>query len=390
MGKRGPGSRTGDRSGRQRRVAPWLRAALLLTTALMPLVAGAGERLFIVGQDLGAVRDYHASGCCPVPDGNTSYISLWKLTDPTLGYGGLGIDVSGEPMDQEWDFTAGPANLWKVANDFPGGLAIGLSMTENHNPQALDLLLEGAFDPHIRRLAQFLKQVEGPVWLRIGYEFEGAWNQGYSNAERYVACWRHVVDLLRAEGVDNTQFVWQASTSPIDDIIDGGRDEIRRWYPGDGYVDWMGISWFLHPDAVPADSVAYRPPTQRELVEELLAFARERGKPVMIAETAPQGYDLLRGFRANIGAVWDGPSREAETPKTPDEIWDEWFEPLFAFIKANQDVIRAVAYINANWDSQDMWDAPYESGFWGDTRLQVSPELAERFSAAIDAWRATP
>jgi hypothetical protein len=37
-----------------------------------------------------------------------------------------------------------------------------------------------------------------------------------------------------------------------------------------------------------------------------------------------------------------------------------------------------------------MWDTPYESGFWGDTRLQASPEIARRFSAAIENWRANP
>jgi hypothetical protein len=34
--------------------------------------------------------------------------------------------------------------------------------------------------------------------------------------------------------------------------------------------------------------VEERPPTARELTDELLAFARERGKPVMIAEASPQ------------------------------------------------------------------------------------------------------
>jgi hypothetical protein len=368
-----------------------ISSVLLLSTLLsLPAVAAGepGEKpLFIIGQDLGAVRDYHASECCPEPDGNTSYTSLWKITNPTGHFGGIGMNAAGDRLTSEWDFTAGPTNLFTVAADFPGGLAIGLSMTENYHPQALTLLTEGAYDDNIRRLALFIKRVEEPVWLRIAYEFEGAWNQGYGDADRYIAAWRHLVDLLREEGVTNVETVWQASTSPVDDIIDGGRDDMRRWYPGDDYVDWMGVSWFLHPEATPSVEVAHQPPTQGDLVEEMLSFARERGKPVMIAEAAPQGYDLTRGFRANIGPIWDGPSRENEVARTPDEIWDEWFAPLFAFMHENKDVVRALAYINANWDEQDMWDAPYESGFWGDSRLQTSPELARRFSAEIEAWR---
>ena len=34
-----------------------------------------------------------------------------------------------------------------------------------------------------------------------------------------------------------------------------------------------------------------------------------------------------------------------------------------------------------------MWDAPYEGGYWGDSRLQVNAAIAERWSAAIEGWR---
>lgn len=369
-----------------------LALTVVLTASVFahPVLAGPADddrRLFIIGQDLGAVRDYHASDCCPAPDANTAYISLWNLTDPTLRYGGLGLDPSGQPMDEEWDYTAGPANLWKVAKDFPGGLVIGLSMTENHHPRALELLAEGAYDAHIDRLAQFLNTVDEPVWLRIAYEFEGHWNQGYGDPDRYVAAWIHLVDRLRAKGVSNTQFVWQSSTSPVDDILDQGHDDMRRWYPGDDYVDWMGISWFLPPDAKPSVPGPYEPPTQGELVEELLAFARERGKPVMVAESTPQGYDLAQGFRANFSPLWDGPQRQGETALDAAAIWQAWYQPLFEFLHDNQDVVKALAYINVNWDAQDMWDAPWESGFWGDSRLQANPEVARRFSAALTEWR---
>ena len=71
-----------------------------------------------------------------------------------------------------------------------------------------------------------------------------------------------------------------------------------------------------------------------------------------------------------------------------DEIWDHWFGPLFELMDDNDDVIRALAYINANWDTQGMWGPPYASGFWGDSRLEVNKPIADRFSAAVDAWRA--
>jgi hypothetical protein len=74
---------------------------------------------------------------------------------------------------------------------------------------------------------------------------------------------------------------------------------------------------------------------------------------------------------------------------TSDEIWAHWYAPLFELMAANGDVIRALAYINADWDSQPMWGPPYKDGFWGDTRLEADEAVAERFAAAIRAWKSS-
>jgi hypothetical protein len=163
---------------------------------------------------------------------------------------------------------------------------------------------------------------------------------------------------------------------------------VRQWYPGDDYVDWMGISWFMNPDeTIQVESPPYRPPTPLELANEILDFARERDKPVMIAEASPQAMDLNERFMADHAPIWDGPPAGNRIVMSDEEIWNHWFAPLFRLMNDNDDVIHALAYINADWDSQGMWGPPYESGFWGDTRLEVNEALSERFSQAIDAWR---
>jgi hypothetical protein len=85
------------------------------------------------------------------------------------GDGGLGIDLQGEPIVSEFDWGAGVANAWKSATGFEGGLAIGLSITENDNPDGLSRIVAGDFDENIRQLAKFFSMIEGPVYLRIGY-----------------------------------------------------------------------------------------------------------------------------------------------------------------------------------------------------------------------------
>ena len=47
-----------------------------------------------------------------------------------------------------------------------------------------------------------------------------------------------MVDILREKGVTNTAYVWQ-STGFMSSV-----EQLEDWYPGDEYVDWLGVSFF--------------------------------------------------------------------------------------------------------------------------------------------------
>ncbi|MEO1247302.1 MAG: hypothetical protein AAFX56_16575 [Pseudomonadota bacterium] len=345
-------------------------------------------RILIVGQDLDAIRGYMASDCCIRPDGLTAYLDLYNLLKPG-NFGGLGIDANGEPLDFEMSWGAGSVSAYRTATEFgTRDIAIGLSITENEHPGGLQRVVDGAHDAEIRQLARFAGLVDGRIYLRIGYEFDGAWNHGYWDHDKYVAAYRRIVDVLRAEGAENVEYVLQASAAGVDEIIDGGRENIAQWYPGDDYVDWLALSWFMNPDErsiVPQSN--FTPLTPGELADEVLMLAREKGKPLMIAEASPQAMDLNERFTANHSPLWDGAAASGRTSMTDDEIWDYWFAPLFAYMKKHRDVIHALAYINVDWDSQAMWGPPYANGYWGDSRLETNPEIAKRFNAAIENWK---
>jgi hypothetical protein len=283
-------------------MARWLCLALLapFLAATPAGFAAAGEvedrkRLFIIGQDLGSVREYVSSGCCPEADGNTAYLNFYALTSPEGGFGGLGLDPGGKPVEEEMDWGGGPSNAWKSATEFGGSFVIGLSITENENPGGLARIAAGEFDANIRQLARFISMVEVPVYLRIGYEFDGSWNQGYANTANYIAAWRRIADGLGEQGAENVEFVWQAAVFPLDEFQEGHHENLADWYPGDSYVDWMGISLFLHLDEKPGVAGDYEPPTARELIAEMLDFARERGKPVLRPRgTGPRAKESAR------------------------------------------------------------------------------------------------
>ena len=332
----------------------------------------SGQIILFVGQDLDSVRDYTRSECCPVPAGITTYIGLFNVLDPNVRFGGMGIDENQKPLDDFANWGAGDSSLYTVMQEYPdSAIAIGLSMTENEHPGAMKELIAGERDREIKHLATLLKKHPRPVFLRIGYEFDGMWNAGYGDTQQYIDGYKRIVDVFRAEKADNVTYVWQASSSPTDDSIEGRHENIRLWYPGDEYVDWMALSWFLVPDFVGPNS-SY-PATQNGLADEMVVFARERNKPVMIAEATPIAYDLKQGFKAFHSPVWDGTPKSNITEKSGQQIWDEWFHTFFEYIYENSDVIRSVAYINANWDGQPMWSGNYDAGYWGDSRVSENP-----------------
>ena len=191
----------------------------------------------------------------------------------------------------------------------------------------------GVYDKVIRQYASWAKSTKRPIYLRIGYEFDGPHNE--LDPEEYVKAYRHIVDMLRAKGADNIAFVWHSyAAKPFKD---------RRssdWYPGDDYVDWVGISVFEH---------AYGGTDFGPYCDAILRFAKQHKKPVMIAESNP-----VRGI-AKEGA----------------EVWDQWFVNFFSFIYNKN--IKAVSFINEDWPGTGI---PGISE-WKDGRLYNNAEVSK-------------
>jgi hypothetical protein len=340
-----------------------------------------GKQLLIIGQDLDAVKNYVDTKKYPAPGGHTVYVNLFGVNDSKANYAGLGEDKNGNTVTNV-DWGAGPVNAHAAAFDTlykNSVLVIGLYM--NTEKKIFEGVAKGKSDKEIKRLGMFIKKVKKPVFLRIGYEFEGMWNPAYADTAAYKAAYRRVTEVLRKEGVENFATVWQTSASPIDDIIEKKHENIDDWYPGDDVVDWIALSWFLNPDYI--SPIAETKITQGQLAEELIALAHKHHKPVMIAESTPQGYDLKNNTKRNITAILDGTAGADTTIKTPQQIWNEWYVPYFNFIRKNMDVVKAVAYINTDWDTQAMWGTPYNGGYWGNAQVQDNEYISGQWIAEI-------
>jgi len=127
----------------------------------------------------------------------------------------------------------------------------------NGNP--LVEIIQGQHDDAIRAEAQKAKALGVQIFMRWGHEMNGNWYPwaGYVNGEggdadgglddaglpssgagKYVAAWRHVHDLFVAEGATNVIWVW---CPLVNDVPDAPWNHWTNYYPGDDYVDWVGI-----------------------------------------------------------------------------------------------------------------------------------------------------
>ncbi|RNC88646.1 MAG: endo-1,3-beta-xylanase [Allomuricauda sp.] len=303
--------------------------------------------LLFVGQELeavGAVEGY-TDGYLdhfPKPAGWTSYSNI-NPGENSFGRIQQGLDGLWETHD--WGDNDYNAMLQHNDPDYENmALAIGLQFV-NHEEKVAD----GTHDKFIDSLGIFLKSLgKRPVFLRIAYEFDGdPWN--HYEREPTVAAYRRIVDRLRAQGVENTAYVWQ-SVGFI-----SGQEQLEGWYPGDDYVDWCATSFFNRWKEI-----------------EMFEFARKKGKPVFIAEASPTISDYF-------GKLY-GETKETQlsNPEQAEEAWQKWFLPFFNAINENADVIKAVHYINCHWDSHPMWlENPTFKGI--DARLQLSDTIGQRW-----------
>jgi oligosaccharide reducing-end xylanase len=131
----------------------------------------------------------------------------------------------------------------------------------------------------------------------------------------YVLAWKKLHERNQAKGSMNVALVWESASCEESNLAD--------WYPGDEFVDWIG--------------------TRYECADASIQFAREHLKPVMLTASSQGG-------------------------------WDEWYAPFFQFVTDNNDVVRAVVYINDIPFTDEIlkrWKEETKGSFW----LRANPEL---------------
>lgn len=242
-----------------------------------------------------------------------------------------------------------------------------------HFTRGNDIMLDSVFaltdelDNYIDTLAIAFNRVDRPFFLRIGFEFNGAWNPYHPFI--YPLAFRKLVEELRERGVDNFATVWCYEADAPSDFADS-TDEGWKWYPGDDVVDWFGLDPFdvagFDPDLPDSSNRGERRNiTKKGKTELFLRFARERRKPVFLNE-----------FSAVRIAITSDEEDEDSTDGRND--WETFFMPFFQFLE-NHPEIKGLNYINIDWTLIDR----YRQLGWQDSRLEINSYIRNRWVAEL-------
>jgi hypothetical protein len=208
----------------------------------------------------------------------------------------------------------------------------------------------GSQDALIKRAAERVKAFGHPMFLRWGAEMNGDWYawSGSGSADGpsdFKSAWRRIHDIFTTNDVTNVAWVW----APNADSHPGGIDPTaanswRNYYPGDGYVDWVGVDGY-NRGAMPDESWK----SFGSIFEPVYDDYADR-KPIMIAETSSvdvggdkgawitaarawikshQGVHALVWFDTSLSATkidWRADSSAASWKAMTDLVHDPYFQ----------------------------------------------------------------
>lgn len=149
-------------------------------------------------------------------------------------------------------------------------------------------IAEGHWDSHIRQYAEAVKKFRCEVALSFGHEMNGWWYPWGHCAVHFPGCpqpgvrpatfkaaWKRIHDIFAALGVTNVIWCWD----PTHQYRHSGATLASQWYPGDKYVDWIGIDGYLGS----GDNFA------TIFARQLRNIRRVAHRPIFLAETGVDG-----------------------------------------------------------------------------------------------------
>jgi hypothetical protein len=167
------------------------------------------------------------------------------------------------------------------------------------NATEFDAVAAGTDDSYYTTLAQNLVASGfGSSYIRLGWEFQGGWFPwticNADGQQDFVAAFRNIVTSMRAASGENFKFIWNPDDS--DDTSCAG--QLESYYPGDSYVDAVGLDAYDETGGTVTDSERWT-----EILDGVNAGGWTETTPQPINGQSFEGYGLnwLAAFAAEHG-----------------------------------------------------------------------------------------
>jgi hypothetical protein len=270
-----------------------------------------------------------------------------KLPSMVEFFQGWDRDFPGEHVTETWRRGALPVLSWEPR---PTVQPIGPDSDNTQEPgYTLASIIDGSHDEYIDRFATAVRDLGLPVAIRFAHEMNGNWfpwseERNGNTRGQYVHAWRHVHDRFTAIGATNAIWIWSPNVITARPSV-----RLAPLYPGDDYVDWMGMVGYYRRIYYDDKGVPKAPTfanTYQSTLDELRAVAV---KPIVITE---------------LGATEVGGNKPA------------WIRSIFDGLAANADIIGFV-WFNHSVNGTD----------W---RIESSEAASETFATGVadDRYRA--
>jgi mannan endo-1,4-beta-mannosidase len=167
---------------------------------------------------------------------------------------------------------------------------------------SVSAIAAGVYDGYLTTYADSVRDFKHSVVIGFGHEMNDKrylWGYGHVPARTFVAAWRHIVTLFRAQGAENVTWLWtlQAETNQT--------GSIAQWWPGNSYVTWVGIDgYYMHPNDTFGSVFG-------QTINDVRVLTN---RPILLSETAvgpaagqsTKILNLFSGLRRNgmLGLVW--------------------------------------------------------------------------------------
>jgi hypothetical protein len=181
-------------------------------------------------------------------------------------------------------------------------------------------IADGKYDTYIKHFAAQVHYMNVPIALSFAHEMNGywyPWGTQANSASAFVRAWKHIHDLFTQQGATNVVWVWSPNDiNPVPSV------KLKPYYPGDAYVDWIGITGYYTNAGAKTFATLFQP-----TIDQIRGFSQ---KPVIIPETSAEPgsgreaeiTDLFRSVEASkdvLGFIWFNYDKSTSTDWRVDD-----------------------------------------------------------------------